>query len=71
MEFISCVGSRVILYYGTKVRIFDVASGQVILVSHHPGKNPYDKLDPLGLGNTDAQHAVHGGRQSNRNRSKR
>lgn len=53
--------SVLMLFDTTKVRIFDVASGQVILVSHHPGKNPYDKLDPLGLGNTDAQHAVHGG----------
>lgn len=53
--------SVLMLFDTTKVRIFDVASGHVILVSHHPGKNPYDKLDPLGLGNTDAQHAVHGG----------
>lgn len=27
-----------------------------VLVSHHPGKNPYDKLDPLGLTNSDAKY---------------
>ena len=43
------------------VRIFDVSTGKVILVSHHPGKNPYGELDPIGLGNTDNQHAVQGG----------
>mmetsp|Transcript_42172 Transcript_42172/g.72040 ORF Transcript_42172/g.72040 Transcript_42172/m.72040 type:complete len:248 (-) Transcript_42172:531-1274(-) len=43
------------------VRILDVYTGKVVLVSHHPGKNPYESLDPLGLGNTDAQHAVQGG----------
>ncbi|KAL3771254.1 hypothetical protein ACHAW5_006663 [Stephanodiscus triporus] len=43
------------------VRIFDVETGHVVMVSHHPGKNPYEKLDPLGLGNSDAQHAVAGG----------
>jgi len=43
------------------VRILDMATGQVVMVSHHPGKNPYDSLDPLGLGNTDSQHHVHGG----------
>lgn len=31
------------------------------MVSHHPGKNPYEKLDPLGLGNGDKHHAVAGG----------
>ncbi len=44
-----------------QVRILDVATGQVVLVSHHPGKNPYEKLDPLGLGNSGKQHAVMGG----------
>lgn len=42
-------------------RIFDVATGKVVMVSHHPGKNPYGELDPLGLGNTGNQHAVQGG----------
>ena len=41
------------------VRIFDVDSGKVVLVSHHPGKNPYDKLDPLGLSNSDAKYTRH------------
>ena len=45
----------------SQVRILDVATGQVILVSHHPGKNPYEKLDPLGLGNSGKQHSVMGG----------
>ena len=45
----------------SQIRILDVATGQVILVSHHPGKNPYNKLDPLGLGNSGKQHAVMGG----------
>jgi hypothetical protein len=44
-----------------QVRIFDVANGTVVMVSHHPGKNPYEKLDPLGLGNGDKHHAVAGG----------
>ena len=43
------------------VRILDIDTGKVVLVSHHPGKNPYGELDPLGLGNTDSQHAVNGG----------
>jgi hypothetical protein len=41
------------------VRILDVDTGRVVLVSHHPGKNPYDALDPLGIGNNP--HAVQGG----------
>jgi hypothetical protein len=41
------------------VRIFDVDSGKVVLVSHHPGKNPYEKLDPLGLSNNDAKYTRH------------
>ena len=43
------------------VRILDMDTGRVVLVSHHPGKNPYETLDPLGLGNTGNQHAVQGG----------
>lgn len=31
------------------VRVFDTDTGKPVLVSHHPGKNPYDRLDPLGL----------------------
>eukprot|EP00798_Chlamydomonas_sp_ICE-L_P020517 gene20517-27309_t len=26
-------------------------NGQLVAVSHHEGKNPYDSLDPMGLGN--------------------
>jgi len=43
------------------VRIIDSESGQVLLVSHHPGKNPYDDFDPLGLTNNDAVYAQNGG----------
>lgn len=43
------------------VRVLDMSTGKVVLVSHHPGKNPYDMLDPLGLGNTGNQHKVNGG----------
>ncbi|KAL7534601.1 hypothetical protein ACHAXR_005982 [Thalassiosira sp. AJA248-18] len=43
------------------IRILDVATGRVVMVSHHPGKNPYEALDPLGLGKTEDQHKVHGG----------
>lgn len=43
------------------VRVLDVDTGKVVYVSHHPGKNPYDSLDPLGLGNTEAKHQIHGG----------
>lgn len=43
------------------IRIFDSESGRVVLVSHHPGKNPYDSFDPLGLSNNDAKYAQHGG----------
>jgi len=41
------------------VRILDMDTGKVVLVSHHPGKNPYEELDPLGIGNNP--HAVNGG----------
>ncbi len=30
------------------IRIFDT-SGELVLVSHHPGKNPYEALDPFGV----------------------
>jgi hypothetical protein len=30
-------------------RIFNAQTGQLVCVSHHYGKNPYDQLDPLGL----------------------
>jgi len=30
-------------------RIFDCDTGKVVMVSHHPGKNPYDAFDPLGI----------------------
>jgi len=35
------------------IRVFD-ADGNLALVSHHPGKNPMDSVDPFGLMNTDA-----------------
>lgn len=41
------------------VRILDVNTGRAVLVSHHPGKNPYEKLDPLGLGNGDQRYGKH------------
>jgi len=34
------------------IRVFDV-DGNLALVSHHPGKNPMDSVDPFGLMNTD------------------
>ena len=43
------------------VRILDVDNGRVVMVSHHPGKNPYEKMDPLGLGNTGKRYEKHGG----------
>ncbi|OAE28308.1 hypothetical protein AXG93_2507s1200 [Marchantia polymorpha subsp. ruderalis] len=30
-------------------RIFDADTGQLVCVSHHYGKNPYESLDPLGI----------------------
>jgi hypothetical protein len=41
-------------------RVFDGSSGRPVAVLHHFGKNPYENLDPLSLGNfTDAhQHMV-------------
>eukprot|EP00168_Porphyra_purpurea_P002475 TRINITY_DN1284_c0_g1_i1.p1 TRINITY_DN1284_c0_g1~~TRINITY_DN1284_c0_g1_i1.p1 ORF type:complete len:305 (-),score=144.30 TRINITY_DN1284_c0_g1_i1:140-1054(-) len=38
------------------LRMFDVKTGKLAFVSHHPGKNPYDSLDPLSLGNGDAAY---------------
>eukprot|EP00171_Calliarthron_tuberculosum_P019029 IDg19029t1 len=38
------------------IRIFDT-EGNLVANSHHPGKNPYDALDPLGLANT-VRHPV-------------
>lgn len=46
------------------LRIFDVDTGRVVLVSHHPGKNPYDALDPLGVTNVDQYYQVGGGEWS-------
>lgn len=43
------------------VRMFDVDSGRVILVSHHPGKDPYSALDPLGMSSGGNRHNVAGG----------
>lgn len=37
-------------------RMFDTKTGRLVYNSHHPGKNPYDALDPLGLTNQDAAH---------------
>lgn len=42
------------------VRCFDT-EGRLICNSHHPGKNPYEQLDPLGLTNQDNRYAVAGG----------
>ena len=33
------------------LRVFD-SDGNLVLNSHHPGKNPLDAVDPLGLANT-------------------
>ncbi|KAL2644504.1 hypothetical protein R1flu_012091 [Riccia fluitans] len=35
-------------------------NGEIVLVSHHLGKNPLDSLDPLGLANTDQYVAPFG-----------
>lgn len=37
-------------------RIFDGSSGRPVAVLHHFGKNPYEKLDPLSLGNFSDAH---------------
>lgn len=46
------------------LRIFDIDTGLVVLVSHHPGKNPYEAFDPLGLTNVDQYYQVDGGEWS-------
>lgn len=45
-------------------RIFDQASGRLICVSHHHGKNPYESLDPLGVGYNPNQHQLLGEMES-------
>lgn len=42
-------------------RIFDKDSGELVYVSHHPGKNPYGAFDPLGTTNQDMRYNVAGG----------
>lgn len=42
-------------------RIFDPENGRCVLVSHHPGKNPYDAFDPLGTTNQGNRYKVAGG----------
>lgn len=37
-------------------RVFDSKNGRLVYNSHHPGKNPYSGLDPLGLTNQDAAY---------------
>jgi hypothetical protein len=37
-------------------RIFDYHSKCLVAVSHHWGKNPYESLDPLGIGHNPAAH---------------
>lgn len=43
------------------VRTFDKDTGRLVMVSHHPGKNPYDALDPLGTTNQELRYNVAGG----------
>lgn len=43
------------------LRVFDPATGHVVAISHHPGKNPYDALDPLGLTSGDQRYSIAGG----------
>eukprot|EP01063_Lacrimia_lanifica_P029471 TRINITY_DN4505_c0_g1_i1.p2 TRINITY_DN4505_c0_g1~~TRINITY_DN4505_c0_g1_i1.p2 ORF type:complete len:310 (+),score=119.91 TRINITY_DN4505_c0_g1_i1:103-1032(+) len=40
-------------------RCYDAETGRMVYNSHHPGKDPYAKLDPLGLGNNSNAHATH------------
>lgn len=43
------------------IRIFGT-DGNLVANSHHPGKNPYEALDPLGMANTVScieQFAMH------------
>ncbi|KAG2494889.1 hypothetical protein HYH03_007127 [Edaphochlamys debaryana] len=37
-------------------RVWESPGGQLIAVSHHLGKNPYDALDPLGVSNAVQHH---------------
>eukprot|EP00882_Tetradesmus_deserticola_P012376 GHRQ01013116.1.p1 GENE.GHRQ01013116.1~~GHRQ01013116.1.p1 ORF type:complete len:196 (+),score=40.70 GHRQ01013116.1:63-590(+) len=37
-------------------RVFDGSSGRPVAVLHHFGKNPYEQLDPLSLGNFADAH---------------
>ena len=39
-------------------RIFDCDTGKVVMVSHHPGKNPYDAFDPLGITDQGAMYGA-------------
>mmetsp|Transcript_2809 Transcript_2809/g.8566 ORF Transcript_2809/g.8566 Transcript_2809/m.8566 type:complete len:336 (+) Transcript_2809:160-1167(+) len=34
-------------------RIYDAATGKMVMYSHHPGKDPFDSLDPLGVGHNN------------------
>lgn len=43
------------------LRIFDTSSGKMVMVSHYPGKNPYDAFDPLGTTNQENRYNVAGG----------
>lgn len=43
------------------VRVFDTDGGHLVMNSHHPGKNPYDALDPLGVTNNEMYYNVAGG----------
>jgi len=45
-------------------RIFDQATGRVVAVSHHYGKNPYESLDPLGVGHNPNQYNMLGEMES-------
>eukprot|EP00188_Purpureofilum_apyrenoidigerum_P001230 Plantae.Rhodophyta-Purpureofilum_apyrenoidigerum.ctg16611.p1 GENE.Plantae.Rhodophyta-Purpureofilum_apyrenoidigerum.ctg16611~~Plantae.Rhodophyta-Purpureofilum_apyrenoidigerum.ctg16611.p1 ORF type:complete len:353 (-),score=62.44 Plantae.Rhodophyta-Purpureofilum_apyrenoidigerum.ctg16611:322-1332(-) len=36
-------------------RIYDAQTGKMIMYSHHPGKDPFDSLDPLGMGHNSTQ----------------
>jgi hypothetical protein len=42
-------------------RIFDVETGRLVMVSHHPGKSPYGGLDPLGTAPGSGRTNVMGG----------
>lgn len=42
-------------------RMFDFETGKMVMVSHHPGKNPYDAFDPLGTTNQGNRYNVAGG----------